>query len=266
MSAKTRLSRHEGFSLIELMVAVAITGMIVLGVMSLLRGAGESAGDAARQTKQSAELRNAMALIQRDLAAADRPALRFGDAGGIDGAGQGNEIVFTRTEDRGGASAEYFVQRIWFEDGATVDQRGEVRMQVKAITAAQMEDLSSDAQTDAAEVIADPASSPAQVAAAQAVIDYATEVRDVASAQWSGEPTRVLVKAAEISASEKLFVFYEKAGTTTTNPDLVSLIDVNLRSDSDGASEDDQGVTLRSSVYLRKIGRRTTGSGSPINC
>lgn len=290
-----RMHSQSGWTLTETVLSIAISALVGLGLMLMLRGGAESSGNALASVKQNSELRNAMTLVSRDLGNADKPAVGFGDLNGeslqIDTTSQGDQVIFTRTEQRlqdpddAGPTPqkladEYFAERVYFDradwEGSTpmpsdpatraswaansAEARlGQVRMQVKSLTTEQMRKL-------------DPDSDDYDRA-------FQADLANPASSFWQGAPTRVLVDSAYMRPNERLFSFYASAGKPTVNTFDVSLVDVNLRSLAPDreqgrtdrglavqAASDAPAATLRSSVYLRKIGQRHPGNGTPVNC
>lgn len=249
--------QQSGFTLVELVIALFITSMIGMGGVMLLRGAGESASDAASDSKQISELRTAMDQITRDLRDADKPLVYASNAGSpVGSSAQATEMIFFRSSRREDVS-----QASGFRETAVMEriflQGRKILKQVKPIAPNPGAGTNSLAEER------------------ERISETPSEYMTVSGVDpWAGVRTRVIMNEAEFPAGgETLFRLYRQANAPTSSLQRVSLVDVYLRRDDDGAgSESGRGAgsieaaTLRTSVYLRKVGTRSTGGGSPVGC
>lgn len=121
-------SRQRGFTLLELIIAMTVFGMIGLGIFGVLVLGARSAGSGERVTEQARRYRVANDILARQIAATEPMQLPRQDEGGLDDEdeGQSAEPYFFGTADtldfvttapqRPDASGMAIVN-YWFEDG-----------------------------------------------------------------------------------------------------------------------------------------------------
>ena len=233
---------QRGFSLIEMLISLVIVAVMVVGIIGLISGAGKSASRQAQQASQNGQLRNAMQIVQSSLANADKPLLYVpATQQGGSYLPQGNEIIYSRTDDRGpGHPVKYAAERIRFLDENN-DGSGDIVLQRLTLPADSTERTTRLSEIDA---------------------------NDNGSV-WDSAPTKVLLTNAKYSTTNPLFKFKSQAGTpakaTAAGVDDVALVDVALLRDEDGSDTRVAAAALKTSVYLRKIGGRTTNL-NPVGC
>lgn len=244
------MRKSNGFTLMEVMIALAIMGVLVVGVIGLVGGATKSATRQSMQAAQNGEMRTGMQTIQNSLSNADRP-LMYVPAMAVGGqnVAKGNEIVFSRTEDRGPSKPVVYAAerlRLINANGNTASVGEESRLVLQRIVLPQS---SSDRQSKIAE-LSDP---------------YA------ATSEWRNAPTKVLLD--KVQPDKPFFSFKASAGkdatvvtsSSGTMVDDVSLVDVNITRDADGSENRYASANLKTSIYLRKVGGRSTLS-NPVGC
>lgn len=233
---------QRGFSLIEMLISLVIVAVMVVGIIGLISGAGKSASRQAQQASQNGQLRNAMQIVQSSLANADKPLLYVpATQQGGSYLPQGNEIIYSRTDDRGpGHPVKYAAERIRFLDENN-DGSGDIVLQRLTLPADSTERTTRLSEIDA---------------------------NDNGSV-WDSAATKVLLTNAKYSTTNPLFKFKSQAGTpakaTGAGVDDVALVDVALLRDEDGSDTRVAAAALKTSVYLRKIGGRTTNL-NPVGC
>ena len=237
------MNNQRGFSLIEMLISLVIVAVMVVGIIGLISGAGKSASRQAQQASQNGQLRNAMQIVQSSLANADKPLLYVpATQQGGSYLPQGNEIIYSRTDDRGpGHPVKYAAERIRFLDENN-DGSGDIVLQRIDLST-----LTSTERTTRRDEI---------------------DANDNGSV-WDSAPTKVLLTNAKYSTTNPLFKFKSQAGTpakaTAAGVDDVALVDVALLRDEDGSDTRVAAAALKTSVYLRKIGGRTTNL-NPVGC
>jgi prepilin-type N-terminal cleavage/methylation domain-containing protein len=244
------MKRQAGFTLIEVTIALAVMGVMVVGILTLLRGAGSSASRQAAQATQNGEIRTGVQTLQNSLSNADRPLLYVPATNTSGGwVAEGNEIIYTRTDDRGPTQDTiYAAERVRLVDNegntAAAGEPGKLVLQRKSYTSA------SDRE---AEMV---------------------DLKDRTSPAWQNAPSKVIL--SNVNSSKSIFSFMARAGQqapllgtssadTTTNLEDVGLVDVSLISDQDGSEDRYQGASIDTSIYLRKAAGRTTNP-TPTGC
>ena len=244
------MKRQAGFTLIEVTIALVIMGVMVVGILALLRGAGSSASRQAAQAAQNGEIRTGVQTLQNSISNADRPLLYVPATNTSGGwVAEGNEIIYTRTDDRGPAKDTiYAAERVRLVDSegntATAGEPGKLVLQRIVLPTKQSD------------------------RAAKIVDDSLT---NNGADAWSTAPSKVILSS--VNSSKSIFSFMARAGQQasleagggTTALDDVGLVDVNLISDQDGSEDRYQGASIDTSIYLRKAAGRTTNP-TPTGC
>ena len=244
------MKKNQGFSLLEVVIALAILSIMVVGVVGLVGGATTSSNREILRSAQNGEMRTGLQTLQNSLAEADRPLMYVpATQSGTGYLPEGNEIIYSRTEDKGPAQrVAYAAERIRLvdEDGndpAESNKPGKLVLQRIVLPAdsterqSRISDLSSPSATD-----------------------------------WQSAPTKVLL--TNLQPEKPLFSFKERAGKNATildpgsgtrTVDNVGMVDINLIRDNDGDKDRFSASTLTTSVYLRKVAGRSTLS-NPVGC
>lgn len=244
------MNRKHGFSLIEVVVALALLSILLIGVVGMIGGATNSANREALKSAANGEMRTGLQTLQNSIGEADRPLMYVPAT--QEGAGylpQGNEIIYSRTEDKGPSMrVAYAAERIRLVD----------------------EDGNDPATTNKpAKLILQRITLPADSTERQSRISDLSNPNDT---EWQNAPTRVLL--TNLQPDKPLFTFKERAGKNATvldagsgtrTVDSVGLVDINLTRDDDGSEGRYSAASLTTSVYLRKVAGRSTLS-NPVGC
>ncbi|MFN2377339.1 MAG: type II secretion system protein GspJ, partial [Candidatus Binatia bacterium] len=127
LPAAARRGKQRGFTLLELVVAMAVFGMIGLGIFGVLVLGARSAGSGERVTEQARRYRVANEVISRQIASAEPiqlPRQQEGSLGGEDGEsaepfffGEAETLEFVTTAPQRPDASGMAIVRYWMEDG-----------------------------------------------------------------------------------------------------------------------------------------------------
>jgi len=246
------MKKNNGFSLIEIMVSLAIMSVLVVGIIGLVSGATKAANKQANQSVQNAQIRVGLQTAQNSLSNADRPLMYVPATAG---AANGNEIVYSRTEDQGPSKPVVYVAERLKVINSAGDSEGDIAT------------ASASSPPEASLVLQRIILGQATAADRQTRIAALSSNPSAPSSPWKSATSKVLID--KIQLTEPFFSFKASAGKPADVAgglvDNVGLVDIAISRDGDGSGKQYAVANLKTSIYLSKVAGRST-LANPIGC
>lgn len=279
--------KQQGFTLIEVLVALILTGVTVAAIVSFVSNSSSTSADEAAVAAQNSKLRSTMALVQRELGDADE-LIDVDISKKSATTTAGNNVIFSRVQETGTGEKRFTVERISYNGPLDNTFTGDASSQTPLLVGdaasapAYANTITVQIKTYASNsTVNNPI--PNRVQAAQDIKQVAPKVLINDVPTLGTGKVKPLFQYSKSASSPIL----EKSASQPDGADLnntawyrgVQLVDVNLSRDEDikvGAKLSDVSkaltnehfptATLSTSVYLKNLGQHTQSRNQDVEC